>query len=830
MKKQFTLLTFSILFAVGKISAQNFTPIAATGYTLDAVAENTTAVATTGGAIDGSDYILYSAAYGALFGSTYGLPNNGLLTTGTRTYQLQPYTAVNMLYIPTLHTDSLTFTTPSPYLGLSLAGFATEGAITSQMNVTVRFTDNTTQVFSGLSIADWFAGTTSVVASGFDRAGRTSGAVGNSGSSGWPKMFYTDLSILCANQGKSVKRIIVQNAASNPRICIMAVSGTLPAYSVTASTLITCGASNVTLTAAGMTSYTWQPVGSFAGSNSTSIVVTPTTTTSYTLNGTVASGCPGSSVVTIFASTGTPTLTFTGSTPTVCLGSAATITASGAITYTLSNSVANGGTFTPASTANYTVSGANGCGTSSAVTSITVTPLPVTAIASNTLVCSGTPATLTAGGATSYTWVPGANTSTNFIVSPAANTIYTLTGVIAGNCTGSTTVAVTTKPNPILTIAASNTAICNGGSASLNITGNAVSYTWNPTGQLGTAITVTPTQVTLYTATGTGTGNCTSSASQVIIVYANPTITAVPSDALVCSGGSSTLAASGASTYVWSNNATTSTTVVNPITDETFTVSGTSSVGCSGSTVVTVAVYAPSITVSSNTFICSGSGVTVGADVADSWTWSNGSTLQNITINPTLTTVYTVTASVNNLNGLSCDATNSVQVTVNPNPTITAVSNPTAICIGQTAILTGSGAGAGGTYVWTGGAGAIQSATTSVSPIATQNYTITGTDANGCKGSGTYQLKVGVCQGIAVNSADAANLLIYPNPSNGNFTISSDQVITLQITNELGQQVKTVTLNGTDAEVNVSNLAGGVYFITGKNENGSVKQKIVISK
>ena len=52
MKK---LLTLSLLFLFlnHEIKAQNYLPVATTGYTLDAVAENTTALSTTSGALDG---------------------------------------------------------------------------------------------------------------------------------------------------------------------------------------------------------------------------------------------------------------------------------------------------------------------------------------------------------------------------------------------------------------------------------------------------------------------------------------------------------------------------------------------------------------------------------------------------------------------------------------------------------------------------------------------------------------------------------------------------------------------------------------------------------
>jgi hypothetical protein len=823
MKKHFILSVIIILTAFGKIIAQTYAPIATTGYGLDGVAENTTAIVTTGAAMDNSDFVLYSQYYGTLFSTgAVGLPNNGTIVSGTRTYQLQNYTGSNVLQIPANLKDSITFVTPQAFPAISLLCFATQGNAT--MNVTVRFTDNTTQVFSALYLDDWFNTTPSIL-NGFDRVSRTSGVPAYVGSAGNPRMFGTDLNILCANQGKPIKRVTIQNN-STAYVCIMAVSGNTPVYSATASAPLICSGANATLNAAGLTSYTWQPTGNFAGSNAATVNVTPTTTTTYTLTGNNG-GCPGYAMVTISVSSGPPSLSLTGSSQSVCLGAAATITASGAINYTLSNSAVNGGTFIPAATAVYTVTGANGCGSGSLTTTITVSPLPVTAATTSTLVCAGTPATLTAGGATTYSWMPGANTSTNYIAAPLANTIYTVTG-ITGNCQGTATITVNTKPLPTLNVIAASTAICNGDFTTLNVTGNALTYTWSPGGP-GNSITVSPTNVTLYSVTGTNSVNCVNTAQQVILVNPLPVLSTSVSDPLVCSGGASTLAVSGASTYAWTGDATASTAslVVNPVIDGTYNVTGTSSLGCSSSTVVTVSVYMPTITVSSNTTICLGASAIIGADVADTWLWSNGSNFQNITVSPSLTTVYTVTASVNNLNGLSCPTTNTVQVAVNPLPVITATSNYPAICIGTSALLTASGAGAGGTYTWTGGAGAQISASIQVAPIANQSYSVTGIDANGCKGTSGYLLIVSQCVGIPVNIANTANLSIYPNPSTGEFTISADQAITLQIINELGQQVKTITLDKNNREVN--SLPGGVYFITGNNENGSVKEKIIIA-
>lgn len=826
MKKHFTYLTLSLLFTVGKSLAQVYTPVATTGYTLDAVAETTTAAGHTGNAIDGSDYVLYSNAYGQLYSTAAtGLPNNGLITATNRSYQLQSYTGPNMLYIPLALKDSLTLTNPQPYLNLSLLGFATEG--TGTMSITVRFTDNSTQVFSSLSLGDWFSTGTSVLA-GFDRCGRTSGTPGY--STGNPRLFATDLAIACANQGKSVQRIIIKNNSGNGRICMMAVSAASPAYAVTSNAYAICNPGTATISATGFSTYTWQPVGTFTGATTSTIAVSPTSSTTYTLDGVNASSCPGHTVITIDASSTVPTLTFGGTTSTVCLGASATASASGAATYTWSNGVSNGGTFIPAATAAYTVTGGNGCGTSTAAVTITVTPLPVTATTANTLICAGSAATLTAGGATSYIWSPSNVTTTTSIVSPTASSVYTVSGSIAGGCHGSTTISLTTKAVPSITVSATATAICNGGVANLTALGNADTYTWNPGGFVGASYSFTPGVSGLYSVTGTNSLNCTSTVPQLIIIVQNPTITVSVSDPVICIGSTSTLTASGAATYQWNGVIAGSVNAVSPTSGTIYNVIGTSTANCVSDPIqVNVDVFDPTISVSSNTAICPGKAANLSVTGANSYLWSTGSINQIVNVSPTVTTVYSVTGSVDNGSGLVCDVTSSVTVTVNSNPTITAMSTSTNVCKGRTATLTADGAGATGTYTWTGGSSQVTSASTTVAPISNQSYTVTGTDANGCKSKTSISIVVSPCTGIANNTANSASLLIYPNPSTGDFTIKTDQTITLQIVNELGQHVRTITLNSGVSEETV-NLSSGIYFISGSNENGTVKQKIVITK
>jgi hypothetical protein len=71
---------------------------------------------------------------------------------------------------------------------------------------------------------------------------------------------------------------------------------------------------------------------------------------------------------------------------------------------------------------------------------------------------------------------------------------------------------------------------------------------------------------------------------------------------------------------------------------------------------------------------------------------------------------------------------------------------------------------------------------------------------------------------------------IYPNPSNGTFNIQSDVTLKLNLINQLGQVVKTISLDDSHKVVTVTDLANGVYFITGENNGSVINKKIVVNK
>jgi hypothetical protein len=133
---------------------------------------------------------------------------------------------------------------------------------------------------------------------------------------------------------------------------------------------------------------------------------------------------------------------------------------------------------------------------------VTVSPTGTTAV------CPGSAVTLSATGATSYTWST-ASSGSSISVTPSVNTTYSVVGA-SGFCIGMGVKTVSVLPSPTLGVSSSTTNLCIGQTATLTANG-ASSYTWMPSGS-GATIAVSPTVNTTYTVVGTGTNTCMNSA------------------------------------------------------------------------------------------------------------------------------------------------------------------------------------------------------------------------------------------------------------------------------------------------------------------------------
>jgi PKD repeat protein len=521
---------------------------------------------------------------------------------------------------------------------------------------------------------------------------------------------------------------------------------TTPTVTASAGSGTICSGNSTTLTGGGASTYSWLP-GPLSGSP---VTVSPTGTTTYTVTGTAANGCTNTQTVTVNV-TPTPTVTTTASSTTICSGNSTTLTASGATTYSWLPGPLSGSpvTVSPGTTTTYTVTGTTAGCTGTATRIITVNPTPtVTATAGSPTICSGNSTTLTGGGASTYSWLPGPLSGSPVTVSPASTTTYTMTGTAANGCTSTQTVAVAVNPSPTVTATAGSPTICTGGNTTLTGTG-ASTYSWLPGPLSGSPVTVSPASTTTYTMTGTAANGCTSTQTVMVTVNPTPTVTVSASPSTICSGASSTMTASGATTYLWMPGSLTgSSVVVSPGATTTYTVTGTS--GCSSTTTQLITVNpSPTVTATaSNPTICSGNTSTLTGTGATTYDWTPGPLSGSpVVVTPASTTTYTMTGTGAN----GCTSTQTVAVTVNPSPTVTVSATNSSICTGGSTTLTATGAS---TYLWM--PGSLTGSSQVVTPVATTTYTVTGTAANGCTNVQTITITVGSQPTVSVSASSTS--------------------------------------------------------------------------
>jgi hypothetical protein len=375
------------------------------------------------------------------------------------------------------------------------------------------------------------------------------------------------------------------------------------------------------------------------------------------------------------------------------------------------------------------------------------------------------------GSATLPLTIPNCPTTCGIItlLSVPAPTIVDACGDTVAGLSAKT---VTVHPVPVATANPLSESICSGTNVDIALSSciGGTTYSWtgtNGSSGSGANINNSPTNIGTVPITVTYTitpsvGGCTGSPITVpVTVNPYPTITASPNPASFCPGGSSTLTASGGTTYTWSpstglNPTTGSSVIANPTVTTTYIVSGTTS-GCTATATVTVTINpTPTITASpSPASYCPGGNSILTATGGSTYTWSPATNLSatsgaSVTANPATTTTYTVTGT----NSSGCSATSTVTVTVNPTPTITASPSPASYCPGGNSILTASG---GSTYTWspTTNLSATSGASVTANPAATTTYTVTGTNSSGCSATSTVTVTVNPTPTITASPSPA---------------------------------------------------------------------------
>ena len=362
--------------------------------------------------------------------------------------------------------------------------------------------------------------------------------------------------------------------SNNATITVTQPSPVLLIASATNS--IICIGQNTILNGTSVNTYTWSP-GLLLGA---SVTVTPNASTTYTVNGTNGAGCLGTQTISINVNS-LPVVN-AGANQTICNSQPVTLTGSGSATsYTWNNGAINGTAFTPTISNSYIVTGTdlNNCSNTDTIDVTVNSILTLTLSASTSSICSGATATLTANGASTYTWNPGLLSGSNPLVNPNSTTTYTVVGDNGTGCVGTETISLIVQQLPNIIANATSTTICVGQSVTLNGAG-AANYSWS--NGVFDGIAFTPTITNLYTITGTNAFGCSS--TNTIIVNVNNGTSATPNanPSIICFGDTVQLSVIGGSIPTWSLNSNPSVLTISPMSNISYTYSAIDTLGCVG--------------------------------------------------------------------------------------------------------------------------------------------------------------------------------------------------------------------------------------------------------
>nr|WP_321234824.1 T9SS type A sorting domain-containing protein [uncultured Psychroserpens sp.] len=485
---------------------------------------------------------------------------------------------------------------------------------------------------------------------------------------------------------------------------------------------------------------------------------------------------------------------------TICEGQEVILSASNADSYVwdLNGETTETITVSPDVTTTYTVTGTHSDGsTTEAQITITVNEMPTANAGEDVETCQGTEVTLTATGGTSYEWSTGESTQ-SIIVNPNVTATFSVE-VTQNNCTSTDSVVVTVNDVPDVD-AGEDVTIFIGESATLTATG-ADSYLWS-TGETTQTISVNPVLDTSYSVTGT-IGSCENSDTITVFLQDDSVNANAGNDTEICIGETTTLTATGGTTYLWSTGETTASIDVSPNTTTTYTVTAFSVSGTNqedDSVIVTVNEI-PDVSAGANVVITVGESTTLTATGADSYLWQTGETTASIEVSPNVTTVYTVTGYSNN-----CEASANVTVSVDADTVTADAGVDVDICDGESTTLTATG---GVTYLWNTGE---TTANIEVSPNVTTTYTVTVYNASGTSSDEDSVI-------VTVNELPATD-------AGSNVVITIGESTTLMAT---GADSYLWETGETTASIVVSPNVTTVYTVTGYSNNCESSANVTVS-
>lgn len=592
-----------------------------------------------------------------------------------------------------------------------------------------------------------------------------------------------------------------------------------------------CAGQPVTLAGSGGTNFTWN------NGVTNGVAFNPTTTQTYTVNGTDVNGCAASDQVVVTVNPSNP-YTVSYPNPAYCIDAAdpsptlstavagAYSIAPATVTINANTGVIDLSSSTTTTSQVYTITYTPSVPCYSATTTqVTINALPTVNAGNDVAICTGDSVNLLATGtATGYVWdnnVP-ANGSN---VGPTATTTYTVTGTSAAGCTNTDSRVITVNPLPTATIAGNATVCLNTPQPTVTFTGSGATapYTFNysynngapvqivsnaagvatisiPTNTPGSHVydlisvedastttclnpqqgTVTVVVNDLPTASISGTATVCQNSAQQVITFTGGNTVAPYTFTYTLNGVQNTItSAAGANTAT----ITVFTNVVDTFTYQLISVVDGSTTTCSANQAGTATVIInplPTATMVGDTSLCLNSPQPVvtfqGSNGVPSFVFTytlNGGaplTLTSASGTGTLSVPTNIAGdftyqllSVQEGSSNMCTSLIGTNVLVR----VWALPNVSAgadypICDGDQTTLSGQGAS---TYVWDNGV------TNGVpfQPTTTLNYTVEGTDLNGCKNTDVVEVRVVPIPQVSF----ATNLAAGCSPLNATLTNNS---------------------------------------------------------
>ncbi|MBI4647920.1 MAG: SprB repeat-containing protein, partial [Bacteroidia bacterium] len=543
-----------------------------------------------------------------------------------------------------------------------------------------------------------------------------------------------------------------------------------------------CYGGSATLSATGGVSYLWS-----TGEFTQSIFVSPALPVTYYVTVTDINGC--TDVDDVFVNVNSLPAANAGPDVEICQGDTIALTASGATFYLWSNSMTTATiSVIPSATTLYTVTvtDVNSCSDTDS-TIVTVNPLPIAVIGTDTAICYGDTISLAASGGADYLWSTS-ETGSIISVNPWSNTTYFVTVTDSKGCADTAKVSVTVNSLPVPVISGSFS-YCSGDSTLLS-TGSFINYLWSTGNTLQNIYADSsdnPVSVTVTDMNG-----CSGISSEINLTEGDSLSPVISGNLNYCEGNTVTLNAGLFDNYLWSTGDTIQSINVTE-SDNPVSVTVTDISGCSGqaSQVFVIEHFNPVPSISGGLNYCEGNRTTLDAGIYADDFWSTSDTTQiiNATIadNP-------ISVTITDINGCTGNA-GPVNVAENANPVI-SIPDSIDYCQGDFVTLD---AGAGfSSYQWSNTATTqIINATSADNPVS-----VTITDANGC-----------------TDSEDAIILIEHTNPSpiisgsssycTGDSSLLNTQVFTdyLWSTGDTIQQIY-ATITDNPVFVTVTNIYG----------------------